>query len=277
MRGQDIATVAAWAQTIGLGALDLPQDFAQGARACWEQDLRIGTVDAPRVPQLLSPDERVREQAVNAFLQQIEAMAKAGAQRLFVCLVPEDRTQPLAVSLAIFSETFPRLTAACEAAGVRIALEGYPGPGPHYPTLGYTPEVWRRMFAAVPSPALGLCYDPSHLVRLGIDYLRVLEEFKARIHHCHGKDTALLPEAAYLYGNLVPALTEPARYSGGAWRYTVPGDGLVNWRAVAFELEQAGYDGVISIELEDIRYWGSLAQEQQGIVKSFRHLAQHFQ
>lgn len=104
----------------------------------------------------------------------------------------------------------------------------------------------------------------------------MLEEFKERIYHCHGKDTALLAEEAYLYGNLVPALTEPPEFSGGAWRYTVPGDGVVNWSAVAYGLEQAGYDGIVSIELEDVRYWGGLEQEQQGIVKAFRHLAQHF-
>lgn len=161
IREQDMATVASWARQAGLRALDLPRDFADGAQACQAQDLRIGTIDAPNVPQLLNPDERVREQAVSAVLRQIEAIAQVGATRLFVCLVPEDKTQPIAASLAIFTETFPRLTAACEAAGVRIALEGYPGPEPHYPTLGYTPEVWRRMFAAVPSPALGLCYDPS--------------------------------------------------------------------------------------------------------------------
>jgi sugar phosphate isomerase/epimerase len=271
---QDIATVATWAREAGLGALDLPPDFAGPARVCREHGLRVGTVDGRSVPQLLSPDDGVREQAVSSLTQQIEEMPQAGVHRLFLCLVPEDVTQPIAVSLEIFKKTFPRLAAACEAAGVRVALEGYPGPGPHYPTLGYTPEVWRAMFAAVPSPALGLCYDPSHLVRLGIDYLRVLEEFKGRIYHCHGKDTAFLPEAAYLYGNLVPALAKPPRYSGGAWRYTVPGDGAVNWSAVAYGLEQAGYDGIISIELEDARYSGTLDREQQGIVKAYRHLAQ---
>jgi sugar phosphate isomerase/epimerase len=113
-------------------------------------------------------------------------------------------------------------------------------------------------------------------VRLGIDYLRVLDEFKERICHCHGKDTEIMGEALYLYGHHAPALATSPRFSEGSWRYCVPGNGAVNWAAVASALEQAGYGGVVSIELEDIRYWGTVEREQQGIRKAYRHLAQHF-
>ncbi len=273
---QGIGRVAAWARETGLDALDLPPDFAAAAQACRQQDLRIGTVAGRDIPRVLSPDDGAREQAVAAITQQIREMAEADARVLFMCLVPEDRAQPIAQSLALFEDTFPRITALCEGAGVRIALEGWPGPGPQYPTLGYTPEVWRRMFAAVPSPALGLCYDPSHLVRLGIDYLRVLDEFAGRIHHCHGKDTDLLPEARYRYGQRAALLDTPPKFSDGPWRYCVPGDGVVNWAKVAYALEQAGYEGCICIELEDARYWGTAEQEQQGVRKAYQHLAGHF-
>jgi sugar phosphate isomerase/epimerase len=113
-------------------------------------------------------------------------------------------------------------------------------------------------------------------VRLGIDYLRVLDEFKERIYHCHGKDTALLSEAQYRYGNLPPALDKAPGFSEGAWRYCVPGDGAVDWGKIAFALEQAGYDGCVSIELEDARFWGSLEKEQQGITRAYQHLAHYF-
>jgi sugar phosphate isomerase/epimerase len=132
------------------------------------------------------------------------------------------------------------------------------------------------MFTAVPSAAIGLNYDPSHLVRLGIDYVRVLEEFKDRVYHCHGKDTALLPEQQYLYGHFPPALGTSPRFSAGAWRYCIPGAGAVDWSRVAYMLDQSGYDGCISIELEDVRYWGSLELEQQGIRAAYQHLAQYF-
>ena len=199
-----------------------------------------------------------------------------GARILLLVLLPEDLAQPIADSLAIYRETFPAIAAELEAAGVQAAIEGWPGPAPRYPALGYTPEVWRAMFEAVPSAAIGLNYDPSHLVRLGIDYLRVLEEFKQRVYHCHGKDTALLAEQQYLYGHFPPALGTSPRFSAGAWRYCIPGAGAVDWSQVAYLLDQAGYTGCVSIELEDVRYWGSLEQEQQGITRAYRHLAKHF-
>jgi sugar phosphate isomerase/epimerase len=276
LAAQGIESVVRWAKSIGLGALDLPEDFTAAARLCKEHGLRVGTVNGAGGGRLISPDDKKREQAVARIKEQIGSMGGTGAGVLFLCLVPEDRTQKIADSMAIFRETFPAIAAACEAADVRVVFEGWPGPAPTYPTLGYTPETWRAMFAAVPSPAMGLNYDPSHLVRLGIDYMRVLDEFKERIYHCHGKDTVLLSEAQYRYGHLPPALDKAPGFSEGAWRYCVPGDGAVDWGKIAFALEQVGYTGCVSIELEDARYWGSLEKEQQGITRAYQHLAHHF-
>jgi sugar phosphate isomerase/epimerase len=71
-------------------------------------------------------------------------------------------------------------------------------------------------------------------------------------------------------------LSQPPSFSEGAWRYCVPGDGVVDWSQVAYALDQAGYSGCVSIELEDARYWGSVEKEQAGLAKAHRHLAQHF-
>ncbi len=277
LRSHGIEAVATWAKAAGLGALDLPEDFEGAARVCREHGLRVGAVWGTAQAALLSPDTRKRAEAVDRLTNQIRAMPAAEAGVLFLCLVPENAAQTIADSLAIFRETFPAVAAECEAAGVRAVFEGWPGPAPHYPTLGVTPEVLRAMFAAVPSPALGVNYDPSHLVRLGIDYLRVLDEFKDRIYHCHGKDTALLPEAQYRYGHFPPALDKGVSFSGGAWRYCVPGDGAVNWGQVAYALFQAGYAGCVSIELEDARFWGTVEKEKAGLARAYRHLAKHFE
>ena len=268
--------VAAWAKEIGLQALDLPVDFVELARACRAQGLRVGAVMAAGGGKLLSADEATRGEAVERLRAQIRSMPEAGATVGLLVLVPDDHSQKIADSLAIYRETCPAIAAECESAGVRLAIEVWPGPAPYYPALGYTPETWRAMFEAVPSAAIGLNYDPSHLVRLGIDYLRALDEFKERIYHCHGKDTALLSEQQYLYGHLPPALSKSPAFAAGGWRYCVPGDGVVDWSKVAFELEQAGFDGCVGIELEDARYWGSLEKEQQGIAKAHRHLARYF-
>ena len=276
LRALPIQEVAAFAHTTGLAALDLPHLDPEAVDACRALGLGIGSVDGVVSGALIDPHEEARERAVAALLAQIAAMAGSEAKVLFLCLVPQDTGQTIARSLALFKDSFPSIATACEAAGVRIALEGWPGQSPACNTLGYTPEVWRAMFRAVPSGALGLCYDPSHLVRLGIDYLRVQEEFGDRIVHCHGKDTELLAEGLYRYGHLAAALDEVPEFSEGSWRYCIPGTGRVDWAAVAFGLEQTGYQGCVSIELEDARYCGSPDKERQGIRKAFLHLAQHF-
>lgn len=276
MRRLPLAEVVAFATEAGLEVLDLPRLAPDAVRLCRDYGIAIGSVDGVGTSRLISADDAIREQAVQELQQQIEAMAASGVNVLFLCLVPEDDLQTIARSLELFKDSFPAIAATCEATGVRIALEGWPGSPPYFHTLGYTPEVLRAMFEAVPSAALGLCFDPSHLVRLGIDYMRVLDEFKERIVHCHGKDTALLSEAQYLYGHLPPALDVAPEFSDGAWRYCIPGTGAVNWANVAFALEQAGYEGCVSIELEDARYCGSPEQERQGVRKALRHLAQHF-
>jgi len=274
LKSLSLSEAAAVARDHGIEALDLPADDAAAAEICRDHDLRVGSVDGVAMGQLLAPADDERERALDALCAQVSALPALGTHVLFLCLNPADRTQPIARSLAIFKEGAPRLMAACEAAGVRIALEGWPGPAPTYPTLGYTPEVWRALFQATPSPVFGLCYDPSHLVRLEIDYLRVLEEFGERIHYCHGKDTALQPEAQYRYGHLPPALDQAPAHSGGTWRYCVPGTGAVQWGAVVYGLERAGYRGAISIELEDARYRGSAEKECAGIAKAAAHLRQ---
>lgn len=273
---QGITSVVPWASSIGIQALDLPEDWQGAAAVCRAHHLRVGAVTGTGMGRLISADDAVREAAVVRLSEQIRAMAAAGARVLFLCLVPEDRTQRLAESLAIFRDTFPTIVQVLEASGVRAVFEGWPGPPPVYPTLGYTPEQWRAMFATVPSSALGLNYDPSHLVRLGIDYRRVLDEFKDRIYHCHAKDTALLSEAQYRYGYLPSAFDRSPPFGGGAWRYCVPGDGVIDWSMIAYTLDQAGFDGCMSIELEDARYSGTVEREQQGIIKAYQHLAHHF-
>lgn len=175
-----------------------------------------------------------------------------------------------------WKETFPEVVSHAEEKGIYMALEGWPGPAPQYPAIGCTPETIRAMFNHIPSKHFGLNYDPSHLVRLGIDYLRVLAEFGDRVNYCHGKDTEILRDELYEFGTLPTTFGANYGFSDGSWRYTIPGHGDVEWGKVAVRLEKIGYKGPISIELEDQRFWGSLEAEQQGIIKAKNHLELYF-
>ena len=273
---EGIVKTAQWAASIGLDVLDVSNLTPEVKESCNQAGIGIGSIDAHHTSQLLSRDEARREDAVEAAKQQMTQIAELGGSVLFMCLVPEDHTLPRKEGFAIWKETFPEIVRHAEQSGIYIAIEGWPGPAPYYPTLGCTPEMLRAMFEAIPSKHFGLNYDPSHLVRLGIDYLRALSEFGDRINHCHGKDTEILPEELYESGVIPPTFGEKYGFSEGSWRYCIPGHGDVEWGKVAVRLDRLGYAGAVSIELEDHRFWGSLEAERQGVMKAAEHLATYF-
>jgi sugar phosphate isomerase/epimerase len=276
LRKSGFAETASWAATMGLELLDVPHLDAEVKAACDGAGLKVGTVDSVEMGRLLSKDDATREQAAEAVMRQLEQIALLEGRLLFLVLVPEDANQPRRESFAIWKDSFPVIVRKAEAVGVSIAIEGWPGPAPQYPTIGCTPEMLRAMFEAEPSRHFGLNYDPSHFVRLGIDHLRALAEFGDRVLHVHGKDTELLREGLYEYGTQEAAFGAKLDFSEGPWRYTIPGHGEVEWQRVAAQLASIGYTGAISIELEDHLYWGSIEKEKQGIVKAVEHLALYF-
>jgi sugar phosphate isomerase/epimerase len=269
------AELCRWAVETGFGSIDLAAPNADEIRAARAARLEIGTVDlpVPAMKQLLSPDASARAAGIEAAQQTIEAAAEHGCTRLFFVLFPEDFSQKRADSFAHWKESFPAVARFAEEKGVRLALEGWPGPAPTYPAIGCTPEMWRAMFAAVPSPAFGLNFDPSHLVRIGVDWRRALDEFGPRVVHVHGKDTDFDPERLYEHGNLGPTFRKPLPFGESWWRYTIPGEGLVDWCRLIGRLEDFGFDGVVSVELEDYRYHDTWDLQADGLRRSREHLA----
>lgn len=262
---------ARWCKNEGFDAMDLGSASSPHFAAAREAGLEIGTLDLPGTGKLLSPEESVRKEGIEAGIQAVNAMADAGANKAFCVFFPQNAAQSRRDSFENWKQAFPIVAQEAEKRGVRIAVEGWPGPSNS--ALGVTPETLRAMFAAVPTEAFGINYDPSHLVRVGVDYRRFLDEFASRVVHVHGKDTALDAEAAYQYGNLGPTFARTVGFGGGDWRYTIPGEGAVNWGAVCGRLHQAGFDGIIAIELEDFRYNGTVEGEKRGLSRARQHLA----
>lgn len=151
------------------------------------------------------------------------------------------RTNQVGANLAIFREVYTPLAEYAGERGVRIAFETA-GRGGGEGNLAHAPELWELMFDAVPSPALGLSFDPSHLVWLHIpDIDGVIRKYGARIYHVDGKDAEILPER----------LARQGIFGNGWWRYRLPGCGAVDWMAVTSALADIGYTGAIDIENED--------------------------
>lgn len=269
---RDVATLAAWLAGAGFEAVDLGGNaFAKAADAT-ATGLRLGSVDLLDFGRLLSTDPALRQQLVDKNIAHIRAAAAAGVNALFTCLLPGDPTAKRAHNYRLAVDTYAPLCQAAADSGTSIAIEGYPGSPPHYPALGCTPETVRALLKDLPK-GLGLNYDPSHLVRLGVDPVRFLLEFAPHVVHCHAKDTQLFADAVYEYGLYQPATFTPAHGFGEhVWRYTIPGHGVVPWTRCFAILKDAGYRGVVSVELEDEQFNGTEAGEKEALVHSLAYL-----
>ena len=127
----------------------------------------------------------------------------------------------------------------CEAAGFRYALETHP-----YRYVANAAGML-RLIEQVQSPALGMNFDPSHLFPVGEIPQVVIYQLGDRIFHCHFSDNDGTTNAH--------------------WR---PGKGKIDWQAVLAALRDVGFDGTISIELEDVPGVSRRVPSASGAVRS---------
>ncbi len=221
-------------------------------------------------PNPLAPDP----QEAATYVEHIKKVIRA-ARRLGVGLVNtfigRDWTRSVEENWPRFRETWKPLVAFAEEQGVRIGIENCPmlftrDEWPGGKNLATTPAIWRRIFEEIPSPNLGLNYDPSHLVWQRIDYVRPLVEFASRIFHVHAKDARVDQERL----NEVGILATPLEYHTPK----LPGLGDVDWGRFFSMLSDVGYEGPVCIEVEDRAYEGTLASRQAALVQSARFLRQ---
>jgi sugar phosphate isomerase/epimerase len=267
-----LSELAAWCKSDGFGSMDLGSPDAERVKTVQDAGLEIGTIDLPGTQNLLSSDESVRKEGIETACSALNAMKSVGVTKAFCVFFPRE-AQSRKTSLENWSLAFPTVAQEAEKCGVRIGVEGWPGP--NNSALGVTPETLRLMFERVPSDYFGINFDPSHLIRVGVNYKRFLTEFATKVIHAHGKDTALDTEGAYLYGTLEPTCDPVVFCGGGHWRYTIPGEGVTDWAFVMDRLARVGFDGVIAIELEDFRYTSTVENEKMGLSRAKNHLLQY--
>ena len=160
---------------------------------------------APMV-NLLTADHALREERIGEVRTAIDACAKLGVATLVTFAgsaygmhfwgMPGSATAIPPIGSPTTSASSARSTVRspiyAEDRGVRIAFETAGRGGPEG-NLAHSPELWDAMFDAVPSPALGLSFDPSHLVWLHIPNIPdVIRAYGPRIYHVDGKDTEIL-------------------------------------------------------------------------------------
>ncbi len=270
---QPLAEAAAWATSLGFGCVDIFAAHVKAAPAWAAAGLPVGTIDLfeREWTGMLSADAGKRGSAVTLAQTLIRESAAAGVKRFFGLMLAEDVSLPRKETFGYMVETYGQLGDVLRDTGTQLAIEGWPGCNAHC----CTPESYRAFLKEMNSPAYGINYDPSHLLRMDIDPLRFLKEFAPQVVHAHGKDTHIDAERLYDLGHeQAPVFAQGLPWGGSYWRYTIPGAGRAPWSQLFAELQAVNYAGYVSIELEDADYNGTLAGEQRGFIASRDFLQQ---
>jgi sugar phosphate isomerase/epimerase len=196
---------------------------------------------------LASPDKAKRASGVEHWKRAVDVGAELGAPIVNMVsaypfgyreeVFPRITTKPL---VQIFSNKIPsgldwdqnyrdyigalkKCSKICEKAGVKLSMEPHP--------LRYLANTdgALRMIEDVNSPAFGINLDPSHTFPVG-DFPNVsVYRLGKHIVHLHVSDNDGVTNVH--------------------WR---PGRGKIDWVAMFRALKETGYDGVVSVELEDV-------------------------
>jgi len=186
--------------------------------------------------------DRTRRQELRAKTTEFASAIGEADVPIFVIFPGRDDTASDEANYDDFAEFANRLIAQTQSSGLTFAIENWPGPKDNF--IGTTPKGWQELFRRIDNPRFGLEFDPSHLIRIGVDPYQAMEAVKDRIAILHAKDTAIDPEMLQAVG-----------YHGkGWWQYKLPGLGLIDWPRFLRQARGSGFDGTLSIEHEDAAY-----------------------
>lgn len=266
-----IENLAKWAGENGFEALDLMNVSAADIEALARAGIKLGSVDLRDFGKLMSNDAAERRALIEKNVEYVKQLAPAGARVFFTCIIAGDPTKKRAENYKLAVESFAPIAQACAEHGTTMVIEGWPGSPPHYANLCCTPETLRTFLKDVGSGG-GVSYDPSHLIRLGVDHIRFLREFAPHVKHVHAKDTAINREAIYEFGTQASAFAKPHGFGEWTWRYTIPGSGEARWAEIFTILKDSGYGGVVSVELEDENFNGTERGEKAALQQAITFL-----
>jgi sugar phosphate isomerase/epimerase len=217
-------------------------------------------------------DAAKRAQANDYFVKSIELAGLLGVPYIGT-MSGKDTSEPFPKQVdevvRVYNEKyFP----ACEKYKVRLCWE----PWPEGPNIATSPVGYDALFKAFGnSPYVGLQYDPSHFVRQFMDPMQAARDYASFIYDVHLKDTEILWPVLRAGG------ITPVNHASW-WRYRIPGMGSINWAEFFSILQDAGYQGAMSVEHEDPLYGGDnnpgpdFSEEYKvGFVMAKRYLSQY--
>lgn len=145
--------------------------------------------------------------------------------------------------------------------GVKIAVEMHPGQSV------YNTRTLMKL-REIAGENVGANFDPSHLFFQGMDPIRVIRALgEDVIFHVHAKDTRIDPDEMAINGGF--DTRGETNVAERAWAYRTVGFGhdAAWWRDFVSALRAVGYNGVLSVEHEDL-----MMGTEEGIIKSAQFL-----
>lgn len=114
----------------------------------------------------------------------------------------------------------------------------------HMGTVVQTAAEIDRLMENTDPELFGLLFDSGHLAYCGEDYLAVLKKYVGRVRHVHLKD--IRPEV------IAEVKAKDLSFLDGVrmGTFTVPGDGVIDFKPIFDVLADAGYAGYVLVEAE---------------------------
>ncbi len=198
-------------------------------------------------PNILDPDMQKREFCIEHLKKVIRAaqMLNVNLVTTFIGRIPYKGIEE---NMEVAERIWKPILSYAEERKVRIAIENCPmlfteDEWPGGKNLAISPAIWRELFRRLPSPFLGLNYDPSHFIWQEMNYIKPIYEFADKIFHVHYKDIKLNREARDEVGVLAAPLTYMSP--------KIPGHGDIDWGEYITALMEIGYCGAACVEIED--------------------------
>jgi inosose dehydratase len=136
-----------------------------------------------------------------------------------------------------FGERLTQLAERMQSAGLRLAYHHHMG------TVVQSPQEIEQTMS-VTGDAVGLLFDTGHLAYAGGDPARAAAQYASRIVHVHCKDVrrSVLDRARNEDSSFLNAVLDGV--------FTVPGDGMIDYRGALEPIAKAGYSGWLVVEAE---------------------------
>ena len=250
----------AWASragftTLEIGYIDAGEDAWKRARDAFERH-NLRPMSVFHYADYGDPDPSRANEAVRQARRVMQQCLVVGAP-VYACNAFAGHAGTPKEKLANFKRIFSPLAQEAGDLGLKIAIENCPH---HLHNVAWSPVMWEAMFNEVPHPAIGLEYDPSHLVWMSVDYVAALAKFADRVYAFHAKDTEVFRDR----------LTWGGIYGERWWRYRIPGWGEIDWKKLLTILWERGYPGDIAIEHEDPVFRDN--RRREGLTRGLEHL-----